>query len=287
MTFYSKKLPVEAATDLISCSLASVQPYALMLGPAYVFMPLNHKFVAIKAPLDFFSEDELSCHRLMETLYFPKSIESAERFRGAARSVRELLMFDPEALLWSKVTERRRYPEVRLGPTPYENSDLTLRIFSSLWRPDFENNRLLIRKIAPVVLADELCGMLPGESLLRAREEDVARYEESLLVSSWAVFFALHLGEGNLDFLKRLRRGIFLEQADIQPQASRSRTTEELVEATRGFLGAAVVAEDSEFYSVSGEALARLTGRGAEKLRHRMAARLGLSLPSKEVALGL
>ena len=55
MDFSRKKLPPDAAEKMRNCPIHSVQPYALMIAPAYVYMKVNKKFVAVKAPLDFFT----------------------------------------------------------------------------------------------------------------------------------------------------------------------------------------------------------------------------------------
>jgi hypothetical protein len=74
MEFSRKKLGQEAIRELRVCSIASVQPYALMLSPVYAYLPQNAKFVAIKAPLDFFTPEELARNPRSHTGRFLKEL---------------------------------------------------------------------------------------------------------------------------------------------------------------------------------------------------------------------
>ena len=82
MEFSKRKLPKEAAHQLRVCPIPSVQPYALMLSPVYVFMKANEKFVSVKAPLDFFTQEELSKLRMYDTFYMPDFVDRTLPFRG-------------------------------------------------------------------------------------------------------------------------------------------------------------------------------------------------------------
>ncbi len=92
MLFDEKKLTVEAMPDLLQCPVSSVEPYAPMLAPIYVYMKLNEKLVSVKAPLDFFVPDELNSLKRYEVFYIPKFVQSTSRFQTAAKVVKNLIL---------------------------------------------------------------------------------------------------------------------------------------------------------------------------------------------------
>jgi hypothetical protein len=91
MLFEDKKLHLESIDQLIQCPISSVEPYSLMLSPVYVLMKLNKKLVSVKAPLDFFTKDELNRLSSNEVFYLPKFANSSVRFQTAARLVHNVL----------------------------------------------------------------------------------------------------------------------------------------------------------------------------------------------------
>lgn len=188
MEFSKRKLPKEAAENLRTCPIDTIEPFALMLAPVYAFMKMNEKFVAVKAPLDFFTREELEKLRTFESLHIPPFIESVLPFRSAARAVQALLSWNPEGL----------------PPPNYELSDAVLRIIAPLWGP-----KTAIEPFFVSVFVNELCELLPPEALLSTRERSIDAYEAAVFGSSWAVFLALHLGFSDLPFLNQLRRRAF------------------------------------------------------------------------------
>lgn len=194
------------------CPIASVEPFALMLAPVYVFLKANEKFVAVKAPLDFFTPEELARLKPLQSFFLPEFVEQALPFREAAREVKALLSWVPKI---ARKAEGDDYPEVPLPPSPYELSDAVIRIVGPLW-----GSGAVIEPFFVSVFANELCELLPPERLLESRDESVAQYEKAIFQSSWAVFLALHLGHCDLDFLNRVRRRVYDEtMARIRPEA--------------------------------------------------------------------
>jgi hypothetical protein len=188
MDFTRRKLPMTATANLRICPVETVQPFALMLAPVYVFMRRNEKFVSIKAPLDFFTEEELGRLRSFEIFYFPDFVDSALPFRQVARRAKALLKWDPDE------------SKIPLPPAPFEISDAIIRTVGPLWSPN--------RKLEPffaTVFANELCELLPGEELLQARDRDLKIYERAVILSGWIVFFGLHLGIVNSEYLNAIR----------------------------------------------------------------------------------
>ena len=67
MDFSNRKLPVSAAPNMRSVPIGELKPYSLMLAPVYVFLKRNERFVAVKAPMDFFTPEEIERLRPYET----------------------------------------------------------------------------------------------------------------------------------------------------------------------------------------------------------------------------
>jgi hypothetical protein len=110
-------------------------------------------------------------------------------------------------MLWDP-TSKQFGPETgqtRMAPAPFELSDAVIRILGGLWTSECK-----VRPFSVTILVDEICDVLPAELLLRARDEDVIRFETALFRSSWVVFLALHLGFCDLKFLNRLRERAFV-----------------------------------------------------------------------------
>jgi hypothetical protein len=213
MDFSRRKLPKEAVTDMRLCMIESVRPYALMLAPAYVYMKVNEKFVAVKAPLDFFTPEELERLKPLGSFFFPSCVDAALRYRETARAVRSLLAWEPKPAKGGAAV---------LPPAPYELSDALLRLLAPLW-----GAQAAIEPFFVSTFANELCELLPGDLLKSARDRDVVGYERALLVSGWAVLLALLLGHADLAYLNRLRLGVFREAVGADPAGFAPEITEE------------------------------------------------------------
>ncbi len=200
MNFSQKKLPREAASELRRCPIESVAPFALMIAPAYVYLKRNEKFVAVKAPLDFFAPDELQKMRPYENFFFPQFVDQALPFRDAAVSIKTMLNWKSPVA----ETKSKSFSALALPPTPYEISDAALKILGPLW-----GRNKWIETFFVCVFANEICDLLPREMCVAAREQSIERFEKALFVSSWQVFMACYLGYLNLDFLNRLRLNTF------------------------------------------------------------------------------
>jgi hypothetical protein len=207
MNFTQRKLPREAAEKLRICPIHTVSPYALMLGPVYVFMKLNEKFVAVKGPMDFFTPEELQKLAPMESFFFTEFVDHSLNFRQTARACRALMVWNPQPSI-AQVGESS-YPEVPVPPSSFELSDALLRLIGPLWSASPQGPA--IEPFFVAVFVNELCEPLPPEMLVQAREQDVLKYEHSILLSSWAVFLAIHLGHCDLAFLNALRVDAFRE----------------------------------------------------------------------------
>jgi hypothetical protein len=201
MEFARKKLSKEQAREMRVCAVSSVQPYVAMPAPVYVYLRANEKFVAVKAPLDFFTAEELAKWRSLESFYMPEFVDELSSFREAGRRVRAILAWKPDG-------EDAAAKEL----TPYELSDSVIRVVGRLWSPlgaSGEDRQAGIESFFVSVFVSELCEPLSEDGLRAARDRDVDAYERGVLASGWTAFLALHLGYCNLEFLNRLRQASF------------------------------------------------------------------------------
>ena len=198
MNFSARKLPSDAAEELRNCPITTVAPFALMLAPVYVFMRINAKFVSIKAPLDFFTPEEIEKLKPFESFFLPEFVESTIPFRDAGRRIRAILNWQPSDPL-------------TLAPTSYEVSDAVLQILGPLWAffSPAKKESALIEPFFTAVFTNDFCDLLPIKLLKQSREVDLESFECALLRSSWAVFLALHLGYNDWNYLSALRLHVF------------------------------------------------------------------------------
>ena len=190
MQFDERKLGVEAIDQLLQCEICSIEPYALMLAPIYIFMKLNQKFVSVKAPLDFFTPDELQHLSRYERFYIPKFVQSGSRFQTAAKLIRNLMSSPLSA--------------ARLAPTNYELSNEVILTLATLWGRD-----LSIDPFYSAVFADELLGSLDPEKMLAARDLAVARHDSGILLSGLMTFVLMHLGYYDLSLIGAIRVDVY------------------------------------------------------------------------------
>jgi len=184
MLFDSKKLEIDSAEELFQCRINTVKPYALMLGPVYVFMKRNEKFVSIKSPLDFFTPEELASFERFEVLYLPKAVAEVSGYQTAAKLVRGII-----------TASNTEFP-----PAPFEVSDEVIKVIAPAWGKAVE-----ISPFCAAIFTDELCGALSHEDLTFGREHAVVRHDLGLLLSGFLIFVLVHLGWFDLELLKTIR----------------------------------------------------------------------------------
>ena len=188
MLFEDRKLEIDSADELLSCRISTVKPYVLMLAPVYVFMKRNEKFVAVKAPLDFFTPEELESFSVYSTFHLPKSVSTITPVQTSARVVRGI---------FSKL-------DAPFPPAQFEVARESMKILRKIWgleeRVDF---------FSMAIFTDELCGALPSSALLQGRDTAVVRHDLGLLLSGALIFLLAHLGWGDLSFLRSLREEVY------------------------------------------------------------------------------
>lgn len=188
MLFDDKKLNLESVEELIQCPIHSIEPYSLMLSPVYVLMKLNQKFVSVKAPLDFFTPEELKKLSVHETFYLPKFVQGSVRFQTAARLIKKIMNIHQDPLT----------------AAPYEVSRESFYVLGTLW-----GKQLQIEPFFMAIFTDELCTPLNHEKMVEAREQTVVNHDQGLLLSGTFVFIALHLGWFDLNLLSQYRTMIY------------------------------------------------------------------------------
>ena len=253
MKFRPTKLPRDAATTLRLCPIQTVKPYAVMIAPVYVYMQANEKFVAIKSPLDFFTDADLKRLAPLGMFFLPAFIDGSLVFREKARSLRKLLDWSPK-------------PE-DLGPAPFELSDAVLRALAPLW-----GLHVTVESFFVTVFANELCAGLAPESLARAREQSVPTFERALMVSSWTVFIALHCGWTRPGLLDQLRawsfdRAMGAGGADLVGPAFGAVHAHGLADA---ILASGLTAIGGDFFGARGETFARRMFGRLERVKHEL-----------------
>ena len=77
------------------CPIESVKPYALMIAPVYVYMRRNEKFISVKAPMDFFTAEELEKLKSVEMFFMPQFVDAVLPYRNLARRVKMILGWNP------------------------------------------------------------------------------------------------------------------------------------------------------------------------------------------------
>lgn len=188
MLFDDRKLEPSQLVEMLSCPIETIEPYSLLLAPAYIYMKRNERVVCVKAPLDFFTPEELERVRRYDVVYFPKFVKSPVRFQTAARLIRKILLRE----------------EGKLPRATYELMREVSHAVSELWFSD-----LRVEPFFAAVFSQELCDPLLPERILWAREEAVARHDHGLLLSGMFVFVALQTGWINLPELSRCRNEIY------------------------------------------------------------------------------
>jgi hypothetical protein len=188
MLFEAKKLDLESAEELFQCRVSSVKPFALMLSPVYVFMKRNQKFVSVKAPLDFFTPEELASLGRYEEFFLPKNISDVSCFQTSARVVRGILSA----------------AKIPFPPAPYEISNELFKVIAPVWG---KSNR--VSPFCAAIFADELCGHLDPGELLLGRESAVVKHDLGLLLSGLLIFTLVQLGWHDLEWLVKTRIAVY------------------------------------------------------------------------------
>jgi len=203
MLFSRKKIPSDDFASMRICPVETLSAFAPLPAPLYLLLSGNDKFIAFKAPLDFFTPEELARYKNLGAFFYPEFVKKTLPFRQEALQFRALL---------ASVDQAKEHPveELENTPSPYELSDAFLRMSGKLW-----SEGGLIEPFFAAVFAHELCQPMDGKWMIVAREMSVEGYDQAILRSGWAVWQAMHLGYLNLSWLSSFRNSVFRVSAGL------------------------------------------------------------------------
>jgi hypothetical protein len=189
MLFSRKKVPVEEQGTMSAIPVESLCAYLPVPAPVYLLLSGNSKFVAVKAPLDFFTPDELQRFKPLGSVFFPSFYEKVRPFSREAAQLKQTLVG------LSAASESGS-----AGVAPFELSDQFLKSAGRLW-----SDGGVIEPFFVAVFCHELCGPIPAVMMEELYSRNVLDYEQAVLRSGWLIWQALHLGYFNLRWLTKIR----------------------------------------------------------------------------------
>ena len=157
-------------------------------------------------------------------------------------------------------------------PAVEELSKAILKTLGPLW-----SDEKTIEPFFVAAVVEELCDYLSPKLLQKARDQSVEIFEYAVLLSSWAVFIALHMGHCELGYLNRLRYRVFSEAAGLlEVTADVACETEEIVFMARATL------PDRHVRVLGASELANFAKRASRKIGSRIDRLDALSVFSDE-----
>jgi hypothetical protein len=221
MNFKDRTLELSAIESLYPCRVDTISPFSLMIAPVYVLMRRNQKLVCVKAPLDFFTPEELDSLKKQEVVYLPVSVKEVGRFQTAARLHRSFI--EPVTGMSTRA--------------PFEISHQIMKAMAPLWGAS-----LSVEAFFASIYADELCGPLPAEQVLHGRETAIVRHEEAILLGGALTFVLIQLGWHSLFTLKWIREQVYLRTVEGEEWEHPETDWESVVrDLKRSFKGEAVL----------------------------------------------
>lgn len=269
MRFNLKKQPGKLADRFRALPISELEAHKLLPGTVYLYLEANQKFLAVKEPLDFFTEAELEKYSKLGTLHVPEHFDIADRFREAGHTVRSMLE-------WTGGEGEE------LEPSSFEMSDAIIRQMASLWAPldPTRNDNAAIETFFAVIFAHEIVDPVPNEWLDDARAKDLDLYLISIMRAALSVFIALHLGFGDRAKLNELYTWVFATSANLSApnNTSVSPQMKELGDWVSSFIvSPEITLLESGIFNVK-------AGRVPEKLKSRLK-RICKELMSKDARL--
>jgi hypothetical protein len=160
--------------------------------------------------------------------------------------------------------ERHTKDQIALQLASYEVSDAVIRLIAPLW-----NEGPSIDPFYVTVFVNELCDLLPGDTLKAYREQSMVDYERAVVQSSLIVFLALHLGYVDLAFINRLRAEAMREVMSKTARSLPSLELNELAVAAFDSIGPDFVAAPGMLIHAD-QFRSRRYGMASEKFSSRM-----------------
>lgn len=190
MIFRNPTLEQNAVDELVRCPVHSIEPYTLMVAPTYVLLKKNEKLISVKAPLDFFTPEELKKLELYEYFYFSKFIQEFSPYQTSGKIVKGLLSIDPL--------------KGDLPPAAFQITKELTSLVAPLWGAG--------RAIDPffaAVFTDELCEGISPKLLMQVRDASVENHDRGIQLSGLVIFLGVLLGWHSIEFLKSLRSQVY------------------------------------------------------------------------------
>lgn len=206
MRFRDPKLHLSEESNLRKVERSYFKPYVVLVSPVYVKLSLNEKFVAIKAPLQFFTEEELKNWASHEYFYMPGFVDQVALYQSAGVSVRKLLSIHETVDLKVFKEGKIHNQKIQITSSSVVQNNETLKLLAPLW-----GTSISIEPFFASFCGNEVCDAFQGETLLRAENVSVENFELSFVRANSAVFFALHLGWRNIADLTKFRDWVFLK----------------------------------------------------------------------------
>lgn len=199
----SRKLTLDAASQLRAVSLGEITPYALLWTPVYLLLKRNGKFVQLKRAFDFFSTADLEKLRTAggDTVFLPLDPFPWDSYKAAGMRTRSFL----DTAQSRRFQQNEEGPKAELEPSSYELSSMLIRMLPTVW-----GSTAKLQHEAVAAWTDGFCDEVPHEILEQARAERGTDFlRECVAVSAWVVFLSAHLGKTDPDFLDALRNSVF------------------------------------------------------------------------------
>lgn len=223
VNFRSAKLPQTSLKSLRRVPIRLFTPYTLMVSPVYVYLEKNERFVAIKAPLAFFTPQELEKYKTYENFYLPDFIDSVVPFQQAGDSIRKLLTLREKHVLRSNDGKK----DVLVPVASFELDNAVLMKLGPLWGAGDKVEPFFI-----AFFAHALCLPFAPETLQEAHEKSVELFELAFMRSNLAVFLALHIGYCHEGLLTSIRNRAFNDTMLGAELEENSSDAQELIRTT-------------------------------------------------------
>jgi hypothetical protein len=152
-------------------------------------MKRNKKFLVVKSPLDFWSNEDLARWSSNEYLYSIPWEDVCEEYASIGRRIRRVLSYTPSGS--------------SLAPAPFEVSDSVLKILSAIWDLGDEQELSVEVFFLPFLVEALFENWDPLPPLLEGLDSD--SIEQRVLQSSLAVVLGLLLGVLGLHELRAIQ----------------------------------------------------------------------------------
>ena len=235
------------------------------MAPVYAFLEKNEKFIPLKAPLSVFTPLELEKYYGQSELYVSNFVDQLKPFVDAGEDVRKLF----NLRIKHTVRTNKGVKELFTVPAAFELSDSALSIICPLW-----GQSKILEPFFLIFFADQLCGPLDEAMVSEAADRDQNLFELALMRSAFVVFYALHFGYVNSDYLSNLRYRALSETL------SGTETKQGLTEADEIVLTAHLYITGKTGEKISLEQLTR-NGKLGSKLLGRLEKIAGMTQASK------